>query len=243
MLTRQSQSGLLPCPHGHALPTAFLDIPAGSKLLRTTQAQAVKGGFSGRTAGGDDAKSLTFGTYRSPEACVLAAKDAGHPINFENMLPEALCNALRVSMSTSPKELLASRLEELKRWTELARMLECREKELHQRMPRHAQGIMAPKRILLWQALLQKFGYPDMEVVSEVVDGVTLLGTVGSVAAFAQTFKPAQRSVQELRESARVSREALVWSSRSSGDSFLDAEVYRKTLDNWTQGGCQAPLT
>lgn len=232
MIRPRPASGL-PCPLGQSLASPYLDVPAGAKLLRPSGV-----GKKGEV-GIDD---LAFGVYRSPEDFVDAAVKAGHPISFANRLPQPLSKALQVCMDTSPKVLLDSRLSELKRWSALAQTLESEEKQLHESLPQHGQAILAPKRILLWQTLLKEYGYHDLGVVNEVIEGTQLVGIVDRVPAFAPTFKPAQRSIPNLKECAKASREALIWSARSSGDSFLDAEVYRKTLLELEAGWLVGPI-
>lgn len=118
----------------------------------------------------------------------------------------------------------------LKEWTAKAKSLQGADDDIKRRMPSHFKSILMPKRIALWKQILEDYRYPDMSVVDELVDGTCLTGVVSPVPLFDKKFKPATVSVDELTEGARASREALIHSVRSSGDEFIDTEVYRKIV-------------
>ena len=114
--------------------------------------------------------------------------------------------------------------------------------ELHEKLAPHARKILAPKRILLWKALLQKYEYPDLGVVDEVCQGTKLTGPIAPVPVFERAFKPASLTEEELRLGAKASRDATVHSVRSSGDEFVDSEVYRKTCEERNAGWIRGPF-
>jgi hypothetical protein len=68
-------------------------------------------------------------------------------------------------------------------------------------MPSHIRPILHGKRILLWKHLLKQHGYDDLEVVDGVVRGVNLIGSVGQIPSMTASFKPATRSVHDLKAS------------------------------------------
>ena len=140
-----------------------------------------------------------------------------------------MADALEKSKSVSLKKLNANRLEVLKSWVGKARSLEKEEDQIRQSLPDHAKAILAPKRIALWTHLLREYNYPDQGVVDELIGGVRLTGPVPRSAVFEHSFKPALLTEGELQKGAPASRAALIHSVRSSGDAFIDAEVYRKT--------------
>ncbi|CAK8987291.1 unnamed protein product, partial [Durusdinium trenchii] len=108
---------------------------------------------------------------------------------------------------------------------------EAEEDQIRQSLPDHAKAILAPKRIALWTHLLREYNYPDQGVVDELIGGVRLTGPVPRSAVFEHSFKPALLTEGELQKGAPASRAALIHSVRSSGDAFIDAEVYRKTQE------------
>eukprot|EP00435_Cladocopium_sp_Y103_P036553 s4088_g9.t1 len=125
-------------------------------------------------------------------------------------------------------------------WVTRALSLDNDEKKLHESLPAHAKKILVPKRILFFKSLLEEYQYADCDVWKELVSGTVLVGSVPAVDLFPAKFKPALKSIGELRKGAAASNAAIINSTRSSGDDFIDQEVLRKTLDeldsNWLRG-------
>ena len=109
-------------------------------------------------------------------------------------------------------------------------------------MPEHVSHILAPKRVCLWKSLLLEYNYPDMGVVDELCSGTKLTGDIPLVPHFDRSFKPALVTEEELKEGARPSRESTIQGARSSGDDFVDKEVYRKTLEERSAGWLRGPV-
>lgn len=88
---------------------------------------------------------------------------------------------------------------------------------------------------------MEHFNYPDCEVFDEVVSGTRLSGVAPAVPSFDACFKPAKLTESELASTARANRIGLLRSVRSSGDAFIDSEVYRKTLEELESGWLEGP--
>ena len=183
---------------------------------------------------------LHFGIYRSCDQFVSAAAWAGHPAGSETRLPGALKEVLNFLALKSPKEVARHRADTLKFWLERGRKLSGAEQALHDSLHPMLQGILAPKRLLLWKEMMEHYHYPDVAVFDEVTSGITLSGAAPDVAFFEPGFKPAKITENELASSARASRVAMLASIRSSGDDEIDREVYSKTQDEvacgWLEG-------
>ena len=134
------------------------------------------------------------------------------------------------------------RVEALKFWLARARALNEAEKSLHESLHPALRDILAPKRLLLWKEMMEYYGYPDCDVFNEVVEGVGLSGTAPYVPSFDSSFKPAKITENELASSARAGRISLLSSIRSSGDSFIDSEVFAKTLEELDCGWIEGPI-
>ena len=127
-------------------------------------------------------------------------------------------------------------------WLGKARLLKDDEASLHRSLPAPLARILQPKRLLLLKEMLRYYGYPDLEVVEEIVAGTTLTGVSPHVNCFEQTFKPAKVTEDELSASASSSRQAAFRSTRSSGDPDFDAEVHSKTLAELESGWLEGPI-
>ena len=239
------QSQPLPCTPGCHVPADFLNVPAGAKLVKSSPFRITRG--EDRVVdnyGSQDAKKqLVFGVYHEPMEFVEVAAKAGHPATWQSPLPEPLQEVVNLNATSSPKQISLKRLAILKDWSVLADKLQEQERVLHESMPKHMQPIVKNKRILLWEALLKEYKYPDLEAVSEMKDGVDLLTKVPPLATMNSGLKPAVRSVDELKAYAASNREAVLNSVRSSGDGFIDGEIVRKTMEEVEAKWLEGPFT
>ena len=172
---------------------------------------------------------------------MMAAVEAGHPINRETKLPAALDAAVDF-INANPMHVVAKhRISVLEHWSGRAKALAANEKALHDALDPALQGILAPKRLLLWKEMMEHFNYPDCKVFDEVVSGTKLSGVAPAVPSFDACFKPAKLTESELASTAKANRIGLLRSVRSSGDAFIDSEVYRKTLEELESGWLEGP--
>jgi len=227
----------LPIVPGDKLPKPWRTIPAGACLLKK-QIVRSNGGMGKMQPG---MKRVSFGVFRSSQEFVKTAVLAGHPISRETKLPVALDAAVDF-LNNNPMHVVARhRLTELERWLDRAKALVEDEDALHKSLDPAMQGILAPKRLLLWKEMMAHYKYPDCEVFDEVVSGTKLSGVVPAVPSLEACFKPAKLTEPELASTARAARIGLLRSVRSSGDPFIDSEVYRKTLEELENGWLDGP--
>ena len=241
-----------PVAPGEKLASPWNTVPAGACLLK--KPPRLTGGNIANVPNGDEVegslkvgidkadKLLTFGIFRSCESFVLKAVEVGHPIGKAAKLPAVLEEAVSFLASHSEHQVAKMRLKELEFWLGKARSLAVEESKFHEKLPDPVKGILAPKRLLLWREMLTHYGYPDCEVFDEVVRGFELSGTVEHVPCFDPCFKPAKITEAELEGSAFASCQSLLGSVRSSGDAFIDSEVFAKTQDEVNCGWLEGPF-
>ena len=186
-------------------------------------------------------KRIAFGVFRSGDEFVKSAVAAGHPINRETKLPAALDSAVKFLCSNPIHVVAKHRLSVLEHWLGRAKELSAREKTLHETLDPSLREILAPKRLLVWKEMMEHFGYPDCAVYDEVTEGTKLSGAAPLVPSFDACFKPAKLTESELATTARANRIGLLRSVRSSGDAFIDSEVFRKTLEELESGWLEGP--
>ena len=239
-----------PVRPGEKLSHSWQGLPVHSCLLkrpplRITGGMITKASIEAPSSKLVDAncrKNLCFGVYRSGHEFVRDAAEAGHPIGRDAMLPTALSNAIRFVSSKSQHEVAMDRHSTLTHWLGRAEDLVGEERAFHDSLPGGVQSILAPKRLLLWREMLMHYGYPDISVFDEVVNGTDLVGAVPAMPYFDASFKPAKMTVEELGASATSIRKSLLASIRSSGDADIDHEVYSKTLDELGCGWLEGPI-
>lgn len=245
----------VPVQPGQQLSSQWNSIPPGAKFLKHTPVRIMGGNDDNEAKGLDesgnktadnklrppDCSTCSFGIFRDPKSFVRDAVDKGHPVSLSNHLPGPLEQAIQNNVNMSAKELNAGRLAVLKEWTARAKDLQSADDVIKSKMPCHVRSILKPKRVALWKHLLERYQYPDMGVVDEMVDGTCLTGVIPPVPLFESKFRPATISVGELSSGAGTSRVALLHSIRSSGDGFVDKEVYRKRVKKEMLVGSGAP--
>ena len=183
----------------------------------------------------------TWGIQWSEFEFIDAAVKTGHPRSFIKSMPKELQNTIDHLIKSSHQEVACQRAEWARQWLQRRLQLETQEKELHENIDAEARKVVADKKILLYEEMLKQAGYPDMNVVSIVRDGIPLVGQVQQSGHFAKTYKPAAISVEYLKQHASHIRDAVISEISSSGDKECDLFVYNETLKERDKGWLSGP--
>ena len=244
-----------PVRPGQSLEKQWHGMPKGACLLAKPPARLTRGveavtsnGMNPSdcnpcpTVSNPNLSQYHFGIFRTPQEFVEDAVEVGHPINNVCVLPKVLHDAIQKLRSSKPCELAKDRLRTLRFWMDRASSLRTEEEEIHCKLPAPLARILRPKRLALFEEMLKHYGYPDLGVVSEISEGTMLTGISPHVECFEQAFKPAKITEAELVSCAISSRQAIFRSTRSSGDSYIDDEVYSKTIAELESGWIEGPF-
>ena len=148
----------------------------------------------------DPADQIDVGIYATPCEYFAKAKELRHPIDGGLAVSDWTRRAI-FEVLTMPSSALASHgAKFIKHVLQLRSKLEEEEVKLHATMEPHIRKVMRGKRILLFQALLQEYGYDDLGVIDELVHGVPLIG-MQSVPPYAERDLKAAPSTKEILES------------------------------------------
>ncbi len=90
----------------------------------------------------------------------------------------------------------------MREWVKRADSLKSQEHELKSRFDPHAKQILSHKKILLWKSLLEEHKYPDMAVVSELLEGTKLIGETDTTGLWPAKFVPARLAREKGSQSA-----------------------------------------
>ncbi len=99
--------------------------------------------------------------------------------------------------------------------------------------------VLQGKRFLVWKQLLTETGYEDVQVVEETIAGFPLVGPSTDVFPLGAT--PAQQSVEQLKQQAVWGRGSTIGKCSSNGDKEVDAESWRQTLEEVSEGWLSGP--
>ena len=220
-------------------------IPKDAQLLRTTPLRS-KGGQEVATGNNTEPCSVfqqAWGVPFTAEEFITEAAKAGHPKAFQNFAPTVLDEAVKSNFSANAVfDIMSRRAKWFKKWLSRASDLKSQEQALKMNMVEHQREILKPKRILLWKEMLKEANYSDPGVVDEMIAGVSLTGDIPPTGIFDPCFKPAEMSVQKLRERSSSDRLAAFYSARSSGDAEIDRIVFDKTQLEVEQGWARGPI-
>ncbi|CAE7037204.1 unnamed protein product [Symbiodinium sp. CCMP2592] len=212
-------------------------IPAKAQLLR--HVPIVQAG--GKELVKVDSWEMAWGLPWEPEEFMQKASESCHPRSMGSVLPAPLNDTLESLDKLGDAEVSALRARVIKEWLHLATSLSSNEAELKASMHPDVREITASKRILLWEALLKKYDYPDQCVSSLLKEGVPLVGHAPISGVFKPKFKPMQATPKQVREDSKVFREK-VKNSLKPQDPALAAEVCSKTEKEREAGWIVGPM-
>eukprot|EP00435_Cladocopium_sp_Y103_P065339 s704_g27.t1 len=123
----------------------------------------------------------------------------------------------------------------------LAARLAADEDALHQALPASLEKVLEGKKLLLWKALLEKYNYDDMGVLSFMMDGVKLVGAHDTPPCYPAMLRPATLASQDLESSAVWRRRAIV-GRVPSADAAHVAHLEETALEEIKLGFVEGPF-
>ena len=97
-------------------------------------------------------------------------------------------------------------------------MIQSNEEE-EKRLPQDVQLVLRGKRSLVWRRLLRETCYPDMGIVSGVVEGLKLVGSSTKSNAFPSGLYLAQQTVEQLSLQSIWRRRSKIGKCQASDDA------------------------
>ncbi len=128
--------------------------------------------------------SQTWAIPWSPMQFVTEASKAGHPASLKSFAPAVLHEVTEFYRKTKVHDRMKFRADPIKHWVNRCKLLTSDEKQVREQLPSHARKLMQSKRFLLWQEMLESCQYQDMDVVSEMKEGIHLTGETSRTEKF-----------------------------------------------------------
>ena len=217
-------------------------LPEGAQLLRTTPLRS-KGGLLVLNDTAVGVFEQAWGIPFSPEEFIQEAVERGHPKLFTRLVPKILQTAIENNFDrTGLHQLPHNRIQWFARWTERAKQLQQHDAEIKSALPSHAAKILEPKRLALFKEILVELEYPDVGAFDELVNGTDLVGEVKPFGIFEKAFRPAEKTVSQLKEASKSERMVNFYKCSSSGDQEIDTMVYSKTMEEVDCGWAMGPI-
>ena len=168
------------------------------------------------------------------------AARVGHPRSWPAVVPEPLNKVLEQLSTMSEAEVCKTRADNLKKWLSIAVNLEKDEMELKASLDPHVREIVAPKRILFWEAMMRDAGYPVVPVSEILKCGVELTGHAPISGVFKEKSRPTQVTTDWIQKHAFDIRREVLNTVKLQGD--IDAFVMEKTLGQKKAGWLFGPV-
>ena len=184
-----------------------------------------------------------FGVRWTPEQFLEQAINAGHPFANFSGLPTEVRLACEELASCEHAVVVNNRCSKLGEWLRLAKSLKQDEDKLRDAMPCERRKILANKRLLLMQHIIECEGYEDSSLAKDVRDGFSLVGEVPMSHVLPKKLLPASISEKDLQGNSHRANVALRYMTRSSGDRSLDDRLWEKTELEVDKGWLLGPLS
>ena len=158
----------------------------------------------------DDTSKRWYGVHRNHLQAFHATLQLQHPMDMQVPIPVILLQAIFNVLTLGAAKVLEMRAAQCKRILTLVKDLEIHEKKLHDNMPKDVQVVLQGKRILVWKKLLEETNFPDLSIVDEVIEGLSLVGSSTKSGAFPSGLYPAQQTVAVV-STVRLEEEEHYW--------------------------------
>ena len=194
----------------------------------------VKQGLSGELA--------EVGVFRTPAEFIETAKGSRHPIDLESFLPEALCSNIFFLLTTPAHEVARMRLEKLKLLRSWSAELKTANDEIHKGLSSEQAKVSEGKHFSLLKRILEHIGYPDLDIVPDLIQGTTLTGSVPKSHMFPRRHNAAWTSSDEVLHTSKLLRESVLARIGPSPDPEVDLAVYTETCAEAVKGWISEPI-
>ena len=224
----------IPATIGPEVHFPFQGVPVDAKLVSSRD--AFETGSDGEKR---PCKKSVFGVFRSPwEFFTRTLQDSPQLVDPCNL------RAIMFIRDHSAAEVAMFRVKQLKRFSHRAVELAAQEAELKASLNEDVRTVLADKRLLLFKEMASEAQVGDDGLFDELVKGFSLTGAMPESGTFPAKLRPAQISVQQLKESAVWARKMIHTSCRRvASDKEIAHAVYQETLQQLSDGWVKGPFT
>eukprot|EP00435_Cladocopium_sp_Y103_P008521 s2383_g2.t1 len=160
-----------------------------------------------------------------------------------NALEKVTTYALNFVLKYPPHVVLLERRKNLLQAKLKAIQLEKDEKQLHEQLPDSLKKVLQGKKLLLWRALLEKYGYDDLEVFKFMSEWVHLSGKHDTPACYPEKIRPATLTQEDLERSAVWRRKALLGKRAQMVDPEHVAHLETTAAEELEAGFLEGPFS
>ena len=144
-------------------------------------------------------EDVPVGLWHSPVEFFNKACSLAHPMDTIKPVAMVTKAAIDAFLHGDAVSLAKKRTDFLDYLEQKIARLKPHEETLHRAMPDYMQGVLKDKNLLAWEEILKETGYPDLDCVRFMKEGVKLIGCEEHPKDFAKKVVPATLSEAELR--------------------------------------------
>ena len=102
--------------------------------------------------------------------------------------------------------------------------------------PIHLQQLLKGKRLALWQAMLEHYGYPDARLVDDIVNGFAVTGWLPDSEIFPKEYRPPTMDVTTLEALSRGMNQHVKAKVLAAAQSELSESTWEETSKELNEG-------
>ena len=214
------------------------------KMLDT---RSFHGGDSGSKLYGKDGTACKevchrFGVYHTKEQFLECALQVEHPFDKFHSVDDISRQNIFNLLVNGPVKTSRERLQSLLEVESSAKQLAEDELGLHRGFPPHIDEVVKGKNILLWERLLQKHNYPDMQVVDFMKNGVDLVGEHSVSPIYPEQRVVATTSVELLKKSSTWRNQSFAAAPIHKDEPGLTEKLWEVTMSEVDKGFLKGPF-
>ncbi len=123
-----------------------------------------------------------------------------------------------------------------------AQELRDEEAKFKKSLPTHCSSILRNKWLLVFREMLSDSGYTDSKLVENIARGFDLMGDLPVSRVFVDKHTYATLTPKQVRELAKLNRDAIIASVRRLMDEAICTGVYEATISELEAGWLVGPM-
>jgi len=223
---------------GKRIPDHCSAFPKGSKLLRFVNVS--DGGSIDAKVGLP--KTALIGIPKEPSQFLAEACKLVHPTTMAMSVGEMLVRNILSYNDPSGLCFRRTQCEFANKLVSLCAELRNDESTCREQMDGHVRKVLASKRVMLFQRLLDDMEYPDSKVALEMRQGFPLSGWLPASEVFPTRLRPPEIHIEHLFKMAKVFSGRSIAATKSSGCADSDRRLWEATLEEVADGFLEGPF-
>ena len=181
-------------------------------------------------------EKVVIAVPREPLDFLARAVKAGHPRSVAISLPSDLCEVMDWNREAQAFDIYKQRIDFVKFWTRRAEELKWDNERMLGEAPAHLKQLLKGKRLAVWQAMVDYYCYPDVNLVKDIVRGFPVTGWLPDSGIFPKEFRPPTMDVSTLQALSKGLNQRVKAKVVASAESDLSTPTWAETSKELEEG-------